>query len=573
MSSKEPVTKTGALCGQRGRIPETCVELNQIVGPIRKSGEQDSLSASPALTQHDVSFEGVINSNANDVTTKSFVAPTQNDAKKLAGEDEADISWARGSMKGTNSPATRQSSDATKNGVLLVESDGPLSARDKPADAVHQPTMDASVDQIGVDDGEKSQLLRASTASPITAMVQGLTQPTDTAANDTNAAGSSKSSQVGITRGTAKSLARMGSGATVMTGSDLRRADLASALSQKITHSGIGTPDTSNGTATKVQAQATSMIQPQSATEIAPVRLAAIESDKTELGHNKVNTQVRSTQARILETVTGQATKIFLAPKTNDQKLSNGVTGLPGAAQMSLEGTRSQRHSDAFSSPSAIHVRQTDAPNSLEMPAATQVSPAARKHGSASPPTIQSIAASSGFVAQLATSGDQAGQPEEFVWDLRPVTSHSNTTTTLSLQRAELPHHVSQAIAEALHRASNKAIEIALNPAELGRVRMTMATNEAGIVVIVTAERGDTLDLMRRNIDDLGKSLSNLGFEDVSFAFEQGQYRSDGHVFNELEDAEGQIAEADQTLTINPTINTRIGIIPPLATTGIDMRF
>ena len=52
-------------------------------------------------------------------------------------------------------------------------------------------------------------------------------------------------------------------------------------------------------------------------------------------------------------------------------------------------------------------------------------------------------------------------------------------------------------MADALHRLPDRPVELTLNPEELGRVRMTLATHDAGITVTIVAERADTLDLMR----------------------------------------------------------------------------
>ncbi len=94
--------------------------------------------------------------------------------------------------------------------------------------------------------------------------------------------------------------------------------------------------------------------------------------------------------------------------------------------------------------------------------------------------------------------------------------------------RLELPPQAIQHIAETLRKGSDRQLEIALNPAELGRVRMMLSTTEAGIVVAINAERPETLDLMRRNASDLGDTLRDLGYEDVAFSFGQGEQSQNG---------------------------------------------
>ncbi|WP_189367031.1 flagellar hook-length control protein FliK [Tateyamaria omphalii] len=168
---------------------------------------------------------------------------------------------------------------------------------------------------------------------------------------------------------------------------------------------------------------------------------------------------------------------------------------------------------------------------------------------------------------QPSTTIETSNHNDEVFWETRLPSTGQTAKAASALQRVELPQHVSQSVAEAFKKSPDKPIEIALNPAELGRVRMIMSTSETGITVTIGADRGDTLDLMRRNIDDLGKSLSDLGFEDVSFAFDQRrQHAEPSEQSNDADPiAVDETAAPQQTLT--PLARTS-----SLASTGIDMR-
>ena len=113
-------------------------------------------------------------------------------------------------------------------------------------------------------------------------------------------------------------------------------------------------------------------------------------------------------------------------------------------------------------------------------------------------------------------------------WDLRPL---SGNGTPLPVQtviaRAELPPQIAHQIAGAMHDAPDQPIEIALNPPELGRVRMVLAPTELGVTVQIIAERSETLDLMRRNIGELGEHFTELGYEDIAFSFGGGHGAGD----------------------------------------------
>ncbi len=91
------------------------------------------------------------------------------------------------------------------------------------------------------------------------------------------------------------------------------------------------------------------------------------------------------------------------------------------------------------------------------------------------------------------------------------------------VNRPDTAQHIARQLAEALPASGDRPIEIALNPVELGRVRMALTTSDTGITLIVHAERPETLEMMRRNISDLGSAFADLGYADINFAFSGGE--------------------------------------------------
>lgn len=81
---------------------------------------------------------------------------------------------------------------------------------------------------------------------------------------------------------------------------------------------------------------------------------------------------------------------------------------------------------------------------------------------------------------------------------------------------------ISQVIQTAIRAATDGVVEVRLQPEELGRLRIAMTQIDTGVVVQVSAERPETLDLLRRNIDMLERDLLEQGFDNPSFSFEQG---------------------------------------------------
>ena len=88
-----------------------------------------------------------------------------------------------------------------------------------------------------------------------------------------------------------------------------------------------------------------------------------------------------------------------------------------------------------------------------------------------------------------------------------------------ALQTAEHGAAVVRQIADSVARGTDRTVELTLAPEELGRVRLTVATTEQGVTVSVQADRPDTLDLIRRNIDQLARDFRDLGYSAINFHF------------------------------------------------------
>lgn len=82
------------------------------------------------------------------------------------------------------------------------------------------------------------------------------------------------------------------------------------------------------------------------------------------------------------------------------------------------------------------------------------------------------------------------------------------------------PQHAALQVADAVRQAGpTGALEIALDPEELGRVRLVFSAAEAGLAVTLQAERGETLEMLRRHVDLLLSDLRARGFDDVQVDF------------------------------------------------------
>ncbi|WP_386733392.1 flagellar hook-length control protein FliK [Lutimaribacter marinistellae] len=106
-------------------------------------------------------------------------------------------------------------------------------------------------------------------------------------------------------------------------------------------------------------------------------------------------------------------------------------------------------------------------------------------------------------------------------------------------------------------------MDIALNPEELGRVRMSIVTRDDAITLHLGAERPETLELLRRNIAELASAFREIGYGSVDFTFGERTERHQDRGKPDITDQPPDIAPLDEG-------NRRDS--PPMALSGLDMR-
>ena len=131
-------------------------------------------------------------------------------------------------------------------------------------------------------------------------------------------------------------------------------------------------------------------------------------------------------------------------------------------------------------------------------------------------------------------------------------------------QQADLSARVMDQIAQHARQLPGGPVEITLSPEELGRVRMQLTTAENGLTLVVTADRPETLDLLRRNIDQLANEYRSLGYGALSFAFQGDGTPRDGHP--------GGHQPGGAPLTMAEDISPDTAPPPLTAATGMDIR-
>ena len=89
----------------------------------------------------------------------------------------------------------------------------------------------------------------------------------------------------------------------------------------------------------------------------------------------------------------------------------------------------------------------------------------------------------------------------------------------VSAQRPHTPllaQHVAQQLAINLRQTTDRVTEMALDPVELGKVRMTVRAQDHAVVMTIVADRPETADLMRRHVELLQQEFRSLGYTSVS---------------------------------------------------------
>lgn len=122
------------------------------------------------------------------------------------------------------------------------------------------------------------------------------------------------------------------------------------------------------------------------------------------------------------------------------------------------------------------------------------------------------------------------------------------------------PKAVIQQINQAIIRMEGSRTEVVLDPVELGRVSLTFITKDEGVSVLVTADRAETAELLRRNSEQLHRDLSGAGYEEVELDFDQ----------NHDEQADHQMADSQAEPTASDTRS--ISYRGKIADVGLDIR-
>ena len=178
---------------------------------------------------------------------------------------------------------------------------------------------------------------------------------------------------------------------------------------------------------------------------------------------------------------------------------------------------------------------------------------------SAMPPTVPAFTAISSVISEV-ENAPLGLFPEATV--AKPEASV--TSLTQPMNRPSLDRSTVFQIVQTSPQPGQPSVEITLNPEELGRVKMSLSSVDGVISVMLTAERLETMDLLRRYATELSQEYQSLGYQDVDLQFQQqGQKQADAGARDRPDLAHSQPASPDFPSQIHAV---------SLSQTGIDIR-
>ncbi|MDF1733835.1 MAG: flagellar hook-length control protein FliK [Minwuia sp.] len=196
-------------------------------------------------------------------------------------------------------------------------------------------------------------------------------------------------------------------------------------------------------------------------------------------------------------------------------------------------------------------------------------------------PDLSRANATATATAALATAAQGVGEQVPQT-NVAPVNGPQAVQSSAPVQQlaaaapqAQVPDAPVQQLAVHVTRAAKEGadrIEIQLKPAELGRVDVKLEVGHDGRVqAVVSAERSDTLDLLRRDVQQLERALTHAGFntDKDSFSFaerggERGQ-QADGRGNGQ---GDGDLASDDQVAESANDNRRRMAVDRP----GVDVK-
>jgi len=196
------------------------------------------------------------------------------------------------------------------------------------------------------------------------------------------------------------------------------------------------------------------------------------------------------------------------APALPVQGVSIGGAPVGGASVEGAPGRADGRPDPAAARLDTVPVRTAPVAAAFVAPAAGYAAPVA--------PALKEAATAQGALAEISDIGLRG--------ELRGDTpvAQSRGPGLAAAPMMPPPDQLVARIASAPVASVGEQVTIRLDPPELGHVKIAISGSEASITALVTAERGDVDQMLRRHADQLLQALRDAGYREVSLAFSNG---------------------------------------------------
>lgn len=299
-------------------------------------------------------------------------------------------------------------------------------------------------------------------------------------------------------------------------------------------HRLVAERETGTGTSGKV-AEAAGTDLPAHGGQLPGTAGKAAAAGNTEQEVAGAKTAVAQTNGLMAENVSGERDRRAVTPAADTE-----ATKVPTMAQDAGKGTTPQQQTLAATSAEAVRKPTVDAGRREARDRGSETLRSVESSPPKQMPRQTPNAGAAGGAPLRPLDATKVQQGESKLFDLQQIDgveqeisfhreARSATPSSLAqvLARAETPAMIGRQMAEILHRFPDRPVELALNPKELGKVRLSISATDAGVTVSVLAERQETLDLMRRHIHELAREFQDIGYGTVSFAFSEGSSGGD----------------------------------------------
>lgn len=134
-----------------------------------------------------------------------------------------------------------------------------------------------------------------------------------------------------------------------------------------------------------------------------------------------------------------------------------------------------------------------------------------------------------GSAGSMPLPADNAHLPFAADDPLREIGSPSQALRSArQMSEPDVPRQITSQLVAMVQVRKSGVADIRLSPEELGRVQLRLSPTDHGVAVQIIAERADTGDLIRRNVDLLIAQLRQEGFDHVDVAFATPQRDGSG---------------------------------------------